>query len=250
MLEVMNKKLEALLERASTWPEEAQAELMQTIVDIETKHFGVYQLDESERAAVQRGLKRNARWRVSHGRGSHESVQAAIAHEGTLHTHSIVRDRSRYCPTLQNAASAPPPGSANVSNEPIEGLALVPEMAQLTDEPGVRRLPVRSYPYVIFYTIEGDEVVILHVRHGCAAIAMAIEPIMSHGNNEPGSRSVPTRRPTRMRRSNCGAAPGSSITRRSISTTGWRGGVHAGATNWWRPRPSRWPKRADAWSGS
>lgn len=48
----------------------------------------------------------------------------------------------------------------------VEGLALVPEMAQLTDEPGVRRLPVRSYPYVIFYTIEGDEVVILHVRHG------------------------------------------------------------------------------------
>jgi predicted transcriptional regulator len=53
----MNKKLEALLERASTWPEEAQAELMQTIVDIETKHFGVYQLDESERSAVQRGLR-------------------------------------------------------------------------------------------------------------------------------------------------------------------------------------------------
>jgi len=48
----------------------------------------------------------------------------------------------------------------------IGGLALVPEMAQLTDEPGVRRLPVRSYPYVIFYAIEGEEVVILHVRHG------------------------------------------------------------------------------------
>jgi len=48
----------------------------------------------------------------------------------------------------------------------VAGQALVPEMAQLTDESGVRRLPVRPYPYVIFYAIEGDEVVILHVRHG------------------------------------------------------------------------------------
>jgi predicted transcriptional regulator len=53
----MNERLAALLERASTWPEEVQAELMQTIVDIETRHFGVYRLDDSERAAVQRGLQ-------------------------------------------------------------------------------------------------------------------------------------------------------------------------------------------------
>jgi plasmid stabilization system protein ParE len=26
--------------------------------------------------------------------------------------------------------------------------------------------PVPSYPYLIFYTVEADEVVILHVRHG------------------------------------------------------------------------------------
>jgi toxin ParE1/3/4 len=45
-------------------------------------------------------------------------------------------------------------------------LAEIPEMAQLTDEPGVRKLPLRSYPYVIFYTVNGDELVILHVRHG------------------------------------------------------------------------------------
>jgi len=53
----MNKRLEALLERVSTWPEEAQAELMQTIDDIETRHSGVYRLDDGERAAVQRGLQ-------------------------------------------------------------------------------------------------------------------------------------------------------------------------------------------------
>jgi predicted transcriptional regulator len=53
----MNKKLESLLELASTWPEEAQGELMQVIIDIETRHFGVYRLSDEERAGVQRGLE-------------------------------------------------------------------------------------------------------------------------------------------------------------------------------------------------
>jgi len=45
----------------------------------------------------------------------------------------------------------------------VEVLSEIPEMAQAADEPGVRRMPVRSYPFVIFYAVEGD--VILHVRH-------------------------------------------------------------------------------------
>jgi len=48
----------------------------------------------------------------------------------------------------------------------VEILAEIPEMAQVADEPGVRRMPVRSYPFVIFYAVEGNEVVVLHVRHG------------------------------------------------------------------------------------
>ena len=53
----MNKMVEALLERIADWPEEAQAELVQSIVDIETKHLGVYKLDPDERAAIERGLE-------------------------------------------------------------------------------------------------------------------------------------------------------------------------------------------------
>jgi len=53
----MNKMVETLLERIADWPEEAQAELVQSIVDIETKHLGVYKLDPDERAAIERGLK-------------------------------------------------------------------------------------------------------------------------------------------------------------------------------------------------
>jgi toxin ParE1/3/4 len=47
----------------------------------------------------------------------------------------------------------------------LAALADFPQMAQAADEPGVRRMPITSYPYVIFYTIEADKVVILHVRH-------------------------------------------------------------------------------------
>ncbi|HEY4775236.1 MAG TPA: type II toxin-antitoxin system RelE/ParE family toxin [Xanthobacteraceae bacterium] len=39
-------------------------------------------------------------------------------------------------------------------------------MTQETEEPNVRRMPVGRYPFLVFYTVDQDEVVILHVRHG------------------------------------------------------------------------------------
>ncbi|HUD88240.1 MAG TPA: hypothetical protein VMR17_17500 [Xanthobacteraceae bacterium] len=53
----MNKVVETLLERIADWPEEAQAELVESIVAIETKHFGVYKLSPEERTAIERGLE-------------------------------------------------------------------------------------------------------------------------------------------------------------------------------------------------
>ena len=47
----------------------------------------------------------------------------------------------------------------------VSVLADFPDMAQMSDEPGVRRMPVGRYPLLIFYTVENEEVVILHVRH-------------------------------------------------------------------------------------
>jgi hypothetical protein len=52
----MNRLTEQLLDRIATWPEEARAELMRSIVEIEEKHVGTYRLSDDERAAVQRGL--------------------------------------------------------------------------------------------------------------------------------------------------------------------------------------------------
>jgi predicted transcriptional regulator len=52
----MNKMVESILERVADWPEEAQAELMQAVIDIEGRHLGVYHLSDDERAAVREGL--------------------------------------------------------------------------------------------------------------------------------------------------------------------------------------------------
>jgi addiction module RelE/StbE family toxin len=43
----------------------------------------------------------------------------------------------------------------------------VPLIGHLTDEEGVRMMPVVRYPFLIFYAVSdrADEVVILHIRH-------------------------------------------------------------------------------------
>jgi plasmid stabilization system protein ParE len=44
----------------------------------------------------------------------------------------------------------------------------LPFIGPLTDEAGVRMMPVVRYPFLIFYAVNeaADEVVILHIRHG------------------------------------------------------------------------------------
>lgn len=45
-----------MLERVSTWPEEAQEEFVRSVANIEDKHLGPYRLSDDERNAVRRGL--------------------------------------------------------------------------------------------------------------------------------------------------------------------------------------------------
>ena len=47
-----------------------------------------------------------------------------------------------------------------------ELLGEFPFMARESDIPGIRLRKVRRYPYLIFYSLRGNEVQILHVRHG------------------------------------------------------------------------------------
>jgi hypothetical protein len=65
--------LEILLERVSTWPEEAQEEFVRSVATIENKHLGAYRLNDAEREAVRRGLIE-----MREGRLASDSAVAAV----------------------------------------------------------------------------------------------------------------------------------------------------------------------------
>jgi toxin ParE1/3/4 len=48
----------------------------------------------------------------------------------------------------------------------IEGLADFPYQGSPTDEPEIRRLVANPFPYLIFYRIKNEAIIILHIRHG------------------------------------------------------------------------------------
>jgi hypothetical protein len=45
-----------VLERAGSWPEEAQIRLIRAALDIEREHDGLYRLDEAERSDIQEAV--------------------------------------------------------------------------------------------------------------------------------------------------------------------------------------------------
>ena len=45
-------KVEALIRQAVELPDEAQAELVQALVEMRSQHLGIYQIDDDERAAL------------------------------------------------------------------------------------------------------------------------------------------------------------------------------------------------------
>jgi toxin ParE1/3/4 len=49
--------------------------------------------------------------------------------------------------------------------ERVRQLSLLPNIGRATSNPKIRVLSATRYPYVIYYTVKQDEVVILHFRH-------------------------------------------------------------------------------------
>jgi hypothetical protein len=50
-------KVELLIRQAVELPDEAQAELVQSLVEIRSQHLGIYHLDDDERAALARSAE-------------------------------------------------------------------------------------------------------------------------------------------------------------------------------------------------
>jgi toxin ParE1/3/4 len=50
--------------------------------------------------------------------------------------------------------------------EVFERIKDFPEIARVADASGIRIFPVRPFPYLVFYIIEQDEIIIRNVRHG------------------------------------------------------------------------------------
>jgi hypothetical protein len=51
------KTLKDVLQRLETWPPEAQAEAVQSLLNIEEKHTGVYRVSDEEWADLQEGIE-------------------------------------------------------------------------------------------------------------------------------------------------------------------------------------------------
>jgi len=72
------KNVESLIRQVTDLPEEAQAEVVQSLLDLRSQHLGIYQLDEEERKALSRSAED-----VRLGRfASDEESEEVFAHYG------------------------------------------------------------------------------------------------------------------------------------------------------------------------
>ena len=61
----MSRKLREIVERAETWPEEAQEEAIATLQAIEAEFTEPYELTDDDRKAIDRGLEDVRRGRIA-----------------------------------------------------------------------------------------------------------------------------------------------------------------------------------------
>jgi toxin ParE1/3/4 len=63
-----------------------------------------------------------------------------------------------------------PAGAISVESsirKTVDLIGIFPRAGRVLEQrPAIRVMPVVRYPYLIFYTSRGTEVVILHIRHG------------------------------------------------------------------------------------
>jgi toxin ParE1/3/4 len=79
-----------------------------------------------------------------------------------------LRARSDLLRIIEYIADRNPAGARNVKDaleRIIELIGQFPEVGRRVGEQDVRVLPVGHYPYLIYWTIEAGEPIIVHIRH-------------------------------------------------------------------------------------
>ena len=70
--------------------------------------------------------------------------------------------------TLDYIALQSPQGARRVNKRITTAIALLreyPQAGQITSGKGIRRIVLTPFPYVIFYRVAADEIIILRFRH-------------------------------------------------------------------------------------
>lgn len=84
---------------------------------------------------------------------------------------------------LDYVAKRSPQGARRVHRRIESILALAsafPYAGTLTDDPTVRRMLARPYPYLIFYEVSGEEIIVHAIRHASR-----------HSDSMPGAEDAP-----------------------------------------------------------
>jgi len=81
------------------------------------------------------------------------------------YTDSAARDLEECLSYLREQAPVLVAEFADAVDNAIAELLLNPYSAQETEKSGIRRKYIRRFKHSIFYAVEGDEIVVLHIRH-------------------------------------------------------------------------------------
>lgn len=81
------------------------------------------------------------------------------------YTREALADLDQISSYLAQQNTAVAAAFLNAIESVAERLARFPASAQETKMPGIRAAPVLRYPYIVFYSVEADDVVIHYVRH-------------------------------------------------------------------------------------
>jgi hypothetical protein len=80
------EKVDALIEQVSELPADAQAEFVDSLLDMRAEQLGIYHLDDDERAALARSAED-----VRHGRFASDAEVEATSRAPTMRTISFSR---------------------------------------------------------------------------------------------------------------------------------------------------------------